>query len=332
MEDIVFSIIVTAFNQPQEIRRAIDSVLNQTLTGFEVIVVDDCSTDETPQILNEYKEKHANVKIIRHQKNSSSHVARASGVEKAEGRFTIFLDGDDYLFPDALEKLLCQIVNAGEDFDVCEYSYQCQPSGQVYKPLIYDKSRPIIDFYLNHDSPVTVWNKLYRTEVVKKAFQNMQKSYIRCGDDTYETICIAYFTKKYIQRDILVTNYSAEGGVSLKKNTFESNLQHCRSLKNSLNALIDFFGKTDYKNSQQLIEMTEKRFFDWISKVMQDNTKSEDVVKSLLLLPEYFNSNIIEPVFSEVYPAIKRTVKIKRIIKKIKKLLHIKNKDFRSKR
>ncbi len=324
MEDIVFSVIVTAYNQPQEIRRAIDSVLNQTISCFELIAVDDFSTDETPQILNEYASKYSNVKIIRHQENSSSHVARASGLEKAEGRYVVFLDGDDYLFPDALEKLFNQLVNTDEDFDVCEYSYKCQPSGDLVKPALFDTTGPRIEYYLEPESVVTVWNKLYRSEILKKAFSNMQKSYIRCGDDTYESICIGYFTNKFIQKDILVTNYSAAGGVSLRKNTFESNLQHCQSLNNSLSALKEFFKNNDYSKSQQLIDVTEKRFFNWISKVMQDNTRNEDVIKSLLLLPQYFNLEIIEESFAKVYPSIKRSRKIHRIIKKIGKLLHIK--------
>ena len=317
MDAPVFSVIVTAFNQPEDIKRAVESVLNQTVKCFELIVVDDCSTDDTPEVLSEYAKKNTCMRVIRHEKNGSSHAARCTGVENASGSYVIFLDGDDYLFPDALEKLLTQVVNSGEAFDVCEYSYQCQPSGEVYKPVNWDLSKPIIDFYLEHDSPVTVWNKLYRTEIVKKAFENMQKAYIRCGDDTYETICIAYFTKKYIQKDILVTNYQLDIGVSKRKNNFDSNLRHCESFKIALECLKNFLDKSDYCYKEEMYSMIEQKFFDWISAVMKHNTDEEDIVKSLLLLPRYFRLEIIEPDFKHLYSIVLKTQKIKRIIKRI---------------
>lgn len=175
MNQIIFSVIITAYNQPDEIKRAVDSVLNQSEKSFEIIVVDDCSTDQTPQILDEYAKNNSNFKVIHHKKNGSSHIARCSGVENALGTFVIFLDGDDYLFPDALEKLMTQVVNEGGDFDVCEYSYQCQPSREVINPNKAGNVSPRIDYFLRLDASVTIWNKLYRTEILKKAFSNMEK-------------------------------------------------------------------------------------------------------------------------------------------------------------
>lgn len=320
MDAPVFSVIVTAYNQPDDIKRAVESVLNQTVKCFELIVVDDCSTDDTPKVLDEYAKKNACMRVIRHEKNGSSHVARCTGVENARGTFVIFLDGDDYLFPDALEKLMTQVVNSGEDFDVCEYSYQCQPSGKVINPNNAGNVRPRIDYFLRLDASVTIWNKLYRTEILKKAFSNMQKAYIRCGDDTYESICVAYFTQKFIQKNILVTNYVLGSGVSLRKNTFESNLRHCESFKVALACIAEFFKKNDYKNAVELTSCIEQKFFDWSCSVMKNNTISDDIVKSLLLLPRYYNLNIIEDSFkSDCLFALK----VRKLKNKIKKLFFI---------
>ena len=310
MDELVFSVIVTAYNQPECIKKAVESVLNQTVKCFELIVVDDCSTDETPQVLKALSENHPEMKIIRHQKNGSSHAARCTGVENASGQYVIFLDGDDYLFPNALERLLNEVVKGTETFDVCEYSYVCQPTGELIPPGKWDSSKPRIDYYLDHDSPVTVWNKLYKTSVVKEAFQHMQSAYIRCGDDTYETICIAYFTKAFIQREIEVVNYVLGEGVSLRKNSFESNLRHCESLKKSFDCLSDFFDKNEYSKKSQILKNIEQRFFDWILSVMKDNTELADITKSLVLLPRYFSIEVIEPVFNNVY---KKKLQIKKI-------------------
>lgn len=317
MSEIIFSVIVTAYNQPQEIKRAVESVLNQTVKCFEVIVVDDCSTDETPEVLATLAESNSNVKIFRHEKNSSSHAARCTGVENADGQYVIFLDGDDYLFPDALEKLLTQVVEPLKDeFDVCEYSYMCQPSGEIINPDSWDNSKARIEYYLNHDSPVTVWNKLYKIDVIREAFKNMIPSYIRCGDDTYESISIAYYTKRFIHKNLLITNYQMENGVSKRKNTFESNLKHCESFKIALECLKLFFEKVKYEKTDELYSMIEQKFFDWISEVMKNNTEDEDVGKSLLLLPRYFRLEIIEPDFTSLYSIMRKIKKLKTLIKK----------------
>ena len=314
MDQSVFSVIVTAYNQPDDIKRAVESVLNQTVKCFELIVVDDCSTDDTPIVLDEYAKKNTCMRVIRHEKNGSSHVARCTGVENASGSYVIFLDGDDYLFPDALEKLMTQVVNSGEAFDVCEYSYQCQPSGEVINPNPTGNVSPRIDYFLRLDASVTIWNKLYRTEILKKAFSNMQKAYIRCGDDTYESICIAYFTKKFLQKNILVTNYVLGSGVSLRKNTFESNLRHCESLSTSLNCLKSFFDANQYENKENLLSNIEKKYFDWILSVMKNNTELNDISRSLILLPKYFSIKLIEPHFIKLYKNQLKSKTIKNFI------------------
>ena len=318
MDSPVFSIIVTAFNQPEDIKRAVESVLNQTVKCFELIVVDDNSTDNTPEVLKTLSENHPEMKVIRHQKNGSSHAARCTGVENASGRYVIFLDGDDYLCTDALEKLLTQVVQPlNDDFDVCEYSYICQPNGEVVKPAEWDQTKSRIDYYLRHDAIVTVWNKLYKTELLKNAFKHMTPAYIRCGDDTYETICIAYFTKKFIQKDIVITNYQLDTGVSMRLNTFESNLRHCASLKTSYKCLIDFFDNNDYEQKVVLKKVVEERFFNWIYSVMENNTKIEDITHSLILLPKYFSDRLVEEEFSKLYASKLRKKRVKLIIKSI---------------
>ena len=318
MDDLVFSVIVTAFNQPEDIKRAVESVLNQTVKCFELIVVDDNSTDNTPEVLKSLSENHPEMKVIRHQKNGSSHAARCTGVENAGGRYVIFLDGDDYLCSDALEKLLTQVVQPlNDDFDVCEYSYICQPTGEVVNPSKWDETKPRIDYYLHHDAIVTVWNKLYKTELLKNAFKSMTPAYIRCGDDTYESICIAYFTKKFIQKDIIITNYQLDTGVSMCRNTFESNLRHCASLKTSYKCLFEFFDNHDYEQKSLLKKVVEERFFNWMLSVMENNTKIEDITHSLILLPKYFSDRLVEEEFCKIYASKLRKKRVKQIIKSI---------------
>lgn len=88
-----FSIIITAYNIEHYIEKSIQSVRNQTFQNYELIVIDDCSTDSTLEKIKKFED----IKVIEHKENKCLGGARNSGVKKATGEYIIFLDGDDYL-------------------------------------------------------------------------------------------------------------------------------------------------------------------------------------------------------------------------------------------
>lgn len=99
---MLVSVIITAHNYARYIERAIRSVINQSLerNSFEIIVVDDHSTDETPQILENYKDETC---IFRMEQNVGLAEARNFGIRKAKGQYVLFLDADDYIQRDLLK-------------------------------------------------------------------------------------------------------------------------------------------------------------------------------------------------------------------------------------
>lgn len=101
-----FSILIPAYNRGTIIRQTIDSVLAQSFTGFEAIVIDDGSTDETPGVLRSYGDR---IKVIR-QENSGPEVARNNAAARSDGEYLVFLDSDDLLHPGALE-IYDRIIN-----------------------------------------------------------------------------------------------------------------------------------------------------------------------------------------------------------------------------
>lgn len=311
----LFSIILTAYNQENCLRRAISSVLNQTFQNFELLIVDDCSTDNTVELINKYIKLNKNVKLFRHSKNSSSHAARMTGVKNAKGKYVLFLDGDDFFFVDALEKLNNELITKKE-FDVCEFSYVSRPDNKVNVPEPWNGSKPRIDYYKSASPKVNVWNKLYKTELLQEAFYSMKESYIRTGDDTYESICISYFTKKYIQSDIKILNYLNEGGISFKLNNYESNLVHAKSLNVALENLKEFLLSKN-NEYEELYKITEDHLYNWFVLVIKNNTKEEDVVKSLQLLPQYFSFRVIEPYLTKIYKPYLIKKQTKKLIKKM---------------
>ncbi len=116
----MISIIVPAYNVAPYIRRTLDSILAQTLTELEVIIVNDGSTDETGAILEEYAAKDARVHPV-HQANAGVTAARLAGVAAAMGEWIGFVDGDDYIEPDMYARLLENAVTYEADISHCGY-------------------------------------------------------------------------------------------------------------------------------------------------------------------------------------------------------------------
>jgi glycosyltransferase involved in cell wall biosynthesis len=120
------SIVVPLYNKAPYVRRALDSITTQTLADFEVIVVDDGSTDDGPSIVAEYGDPR--VRIVR-QPNAGPGAARNAGLAQARGEFIAFLDADDEWLPAYLAESVRQLEELGEDVSAVSSLYIEHPSG-----------------------------------------------------------------------------------------------------------------------------------------------------------------------------------------------------------
>lgn len=105
-QDPLISVITPAYNAERFIGDTIDSVLDQTYANWEMVIVDDRSTDNTTTIVEEYRKRDNRIKLIVLEENSGSAVARNTAMENAKGRYIAFLDSDDRWLPEKLEKQL----------------------------------------------------------------------------------------------------------------------------------------------------------------------------------------------------------------------------------
>ena len=104
---VTISVIIPVYNCQQYLRQCIDSVLGQTLQDIEIFCIDDGSTDESLDVLQEYEETYSSVHVFQ-QPNSGAGAARNLGLQHAKGEYIAFLDADDYyLDADALQKMYC---------------------------------------------------------------------------------------------------------------------------------------------------------------------------------------------------------------------------------
>ena len=96
------SVVIPAYNRERYLADAVDSVLAQTFTDFELLIVDDGSRDRTVEIAKSYRDPR--IRLVRHERNRGVAAARNTGVAEARGAYVAFLDSDDVAYPDRLAR------------------------------------------------------------------------------------------------------------------------------------------------------------------------------------------------------------------------------------
>ena len=131
----IVSIITPLFNSEAFILETINSVINQTYKNWELLLIDDCSTDKTIEIAHQFVLKFPNIKLIKNDKNLGAAITRNKGIEASQGTYIAFLDGDDVWKPEKLEKQIAYMQ--AENCDVCFSGYeQIDEAGKPLNKLI----------------------------------------------------------------------------------------------------------------------------------------------------------------------------------------------------
>lgn len=134
------SVVIPVYNVERYLAECVDSVLVQSFGDYEIILVDDGATDSSGQICDEYANKDPRVRVI-HRQNGGLSAARNTGLDAAAGDYVYFLDSDDYIAPDTLQKLHALAEREGADvvfFDAWVFFTDCEPDPKVYQ---YHRSR-----------------------------------------------------------------------------------------------------------------------------------------------------------------------------------------------
>lgn len=139
-----YSIIIPVYNVQQYLEKCLESILNQTYNNYEMIVIDDCSTDNSRHIINRYeKEFSKKIKKVFLEKNIGQSAARNLGVKIAEGDYIFFVDSDDYIDLDLLEKINNKILQS-KDLDLLRIPKR-NINGNSGKIILQDKINPFND-------------------------------------------------------------------------------------------------------------------------------------------------------------------------------------------
>lgn len=132
----IVSIIMPAYNAALYLETAICSVVNQTMEDWELIVIDDCSTDDTPRIVAEFSRNDSRIDLITNEENIGVARTRNRGIELCRGKYIALLDSDDYWKPQMLEKMINRIEETKADITYCSYEIVGEQGEKVCNDFI----------------------------------------------------------------------------------------------------------------------------------------------------------------------------------------------------
>lgn len=154
------SVIITTYNRANLLKDAIESVLGQNFQNFELIVVDDCSSDNTGDIVRKFQDKR--ISYLKHKKNMGDAAAKNTGIRAARGEYIISLDDDDLMVSWALEELIGQFKKSTKSNlgGVYGWSWWIYNKGKTLKLLTFQKSGKIFK--------VALKNQIFTNILLKK--------------------------------------------------------------------------------------------------------------------------------------------------------------------
>lgn len=280
---MLFSIIVPVYNIEKYVSQCIESILAQTYKDFELILVDDGSTDNSGKICDEYAQKDSRV-IVVHKENGGLISARKAGTKIAVGEYIIAVDGDDWISENFLKEAQEIIHNQNIDI-ICFDHYKAKfkkniPVDSDFSCGYYDKKALLEKVYsrLLRDEqgkrfPPNIWGKVFKRELYEK-YQERMDECIRIGEDECVTFPCVYEAKNiyishkclyfYRQNENSMTKTRKKGypwlDIELRKKWHESLLpMGCHDFQNQLNRLIvhELFSvaKSHLKTNRAYIEV-----------------------------------------------------------------------------
>ena len=250
------SIIVPIYNVAPYLRKCVDSLLAQDISDYEIILVDDGSPDECPQICDQYARQYSNIKVV-HQTNVGLSAARNSGIAVAQGDYIFFVDSDDYIQPNVLGELFAQIER--DNLDVLRFRYQnVRENGEAFVPHEGMKS----DYNDYIDRPTNGMSFLTdRVGIQCYAWQFIVKSDIACQElftpgiyfeDTDWTPRMLLRAKRVASTDLVVYNYLwREGSITLSQ-------KDTAKMRKQLKDKIELLGKLNNWGHT----VSDRRWFD----------------------------------------------------------------------
>ncbi len=252
------SVIVPVYNVENYFRKCLDSLVNQTLKGYEVILVNDGSTDSSQSIIDEYKEKYSCIKAFI-KENGGMSSARNMGLDHAKGEYIAFVDSDDFVEPDFLLKMYEKAKENDSDVVICDYFALNEEEKRYIKCHMNYSNNQMSEYLL---SPPMVWSKLIKKEIMDQ---------VRFTEGIfYEDLDICIRLHSYIKKisfvdEPLYNYYLQHSGSVMTQKKFNVHLLDIFTVLEDSKKLLEkkHFKEIEYIYITHLLRTATLRFLDY---------------------------------------------------------------------
>ena len=276
------SVIIPIYNVERYLRQCIDSILAQTFTDFELLLIDDGSPDGCPAICDEYAEKDARIRVF-HKQNGGVTSARNKGLDNAKGNWIIYIDGDDWIEPTYVEELYNEAINNEADIAICAFRFVYEDGSSVIEhPTIWDDNKQAsLNRYI-----ASIWTtacgSIQKSSLYKDNGVQSPKDLTFC-EDFHLIVRLCYFADKVVSIDKPLYNYRQQPSSILHSTSFEK-LQ--RDELTAYTEILEFF------RNQGVFEIYQKSI-SW---------RIINALQHMILKPSYFEE------FKQHYPDKKKYI------------------------
>lgn len=303
--DVLVSVIVPIYNVQEYLQRCVNSILTQSHSNLEVVLVNDGSSDDSLKICKSFEEKDSRVRVLS-QKNSGQAVARNRGLNVIVGNWVVFVDSDDWLEPTMIEDLLDVAISYDVDIASCAVNLingktanRTEPTKEI---TLFSPDEAVFDLYRQKKIRFEIWNKLWRKDVIGK--KRFRKGHL-CEevdfdfDVFYKANKIAHIDKclynYVVQRpgntissfkksklhifddfEKMMVKYEREGNVKLKK------IMSCIGAKFAMNLYLSAYR---FHESKEILNFLKKRFDFFVLQNISFSYKTKkEIIQTILFL------------------------------------------------
>lgn len=288
------SVVIPAFNVEAYVARSMESVLAQTFTDLEILVVDDASTDKTGAVVQALAQEHACIHLLTRKENKGLGEARNLGTQAAQGEYIFYLDSDDWIEPQTLEVLYRQAQEQGADVIACgaRYAYD-DGTFQSYhaETLVAAGGRDALGKLAKYKIGTIAWNKLYKKSLILEHEIRFLPIY---HEDVNFAIEVAYYCEKFVSvSDVYCNYYQRKDSISNKK----ISPQHLIGYFEIIKFIQDFFAVHPVGTPEETANVQEQighSQMQWIIpnvlRYLESVEQAESKKVFQQILPAYFGS------------------------------------------
>lgn len=255
------SIIVPVYNAKEKLSRCIESILKQDFTNFELLLMDDGSTDESGKICDEYAAKEDRIYVL-HKENSGVSDTRNQAIRLARGEYLQFVDSDDWLTPDATGLLVRTMEKQGCDLVISDF-YRVVGERLAHKGDIQEDGlltrKEFASYMIENPADFyygVLWNKLYKKSIIEKYQLLMDKEINWCEDFLFNMEYIRHVEKVYALHVPIYYYVKTKGSLVSQGSSIAKTIQMKRMVFKCYHEFFrDIFDEEDYeKNRYQVYQ------------------------------------------------------------------------------